>query len=247
MALVFSGCGDKNSKAVFSPESGHPSEWSVTHKTSAKADLETCFECHGENLDGGIANVSCSKCHPAASDTFSKHPFTWGDFAYARHKGFVATNGTSTCANAACHGTALSGVAGSGPACDSCHLGGNAAKHPAIWLQYSSHGNFAVANGSAKCSTAACHGTDAKGVFLSGPSCFTCHPADPTVATPIPDKHPHNWLVDGSFKTTHKAYLRSPVSSLATCYTSICHGVNGGGGPQATAPKCFGNGITGCH
>jgi predicted CxxxxCH...CXXCH cytochrome family protein len=68
MALAFAlgGCGDKNDKAVFSPESGHPSDWTATHKTAAQADPESCMECHGANLDdpqGGIAQRPCTKCH----------------------------------------------------------------------------------------------------------------------------------------------------------------------------------------
>lgn len=175
MALVLGGCGDKNDKAVFSPDSGHPSGWALTHKTSAKADLETCVDCHGESLNGGISNISCKQCH--IEGPTSKHPVAWGDYAYARHKAYVATNGTSSCANASCHGATLAGV-GTAPNCATkCHLGGAGKKHPADWPTLSGHKTYlnGIANVSTTCKTAACHGTDGKGVFLSGPACDQCH------------------------------------------------------------------------
>lgn len=178
VALGLAGCGDKNPQAVFSPESGHQSDWTLTHKFSAKADLESCVECHGANLDGGIAKSPCTRCHPAAPGTISVHPLDWGIYAYARHKTFVATNGTSSCATAFCHGADLTGV-GTAPNCATkCHLGGISNKHPEVWTTISGHKNYlgTIANVSTSCKTAACHGTDGKGVFLSGPACDQCHP-----------------------------------------------------------------------
>lgn len=175
LALALGGCGDKNDKAVFSSVGGHSSDWTTAHKASAKKDLETCVECHGANLDGGIAKVSCSLCHLGSTGTI--HPVQWGNYAYARHKTFVATNGTSSCANAACHGEALTG-AGTAPNCATkCHLGGAFNKHPAGWTTISDHKNYlgTIANVSTSCKTSACHGTDGKGVFLSGPACDQCH------------------------------------------------------------------------
>jgi len=67
LALALGGCGDKNNKAVFTADSGHPSNWVGTHKTTAQSGVESCVECHGENLDGGIAQVACSTCHVGAT------------------------------------------------------------------------------------------------------------------------------------------------------------------------------------
>jgi hypothetical protein len=177
MALALGGCGNKNDKAVFSTENGHSSGWATSHKASAKADLETCIDCHGENLDGGVAKVSCTLCHLGGGEAI--HPSQWGNYAYARHKAYVATNGTTECANAACHGTTLAGVAGSGLACaTACHLGGVYQKHPAVWTQFSSHKNYVKnvkASDSTSCKNSACHGATGKGVFLSGPACDQCH------------------------------------------------------------------------
>lgn len=219
-ALSLSGCGDDNSRSVFHAESGkHPSGWVDKHSASAKADLETCIDCHGENLDGGISKVACTNCH--LGNGLAIHPEQWGQYAYARHKSYVELNGTATCANAACHGPTLAGVAGSGDSCaTACHMGGIFAKHPAVWTQFSSHGNYVKANSLTGCSTAACHGIDSRGVFLSGPSCYLCH-------TYAPDsKHPPTWVDI----TSHKDYVN--LNGSSTCLTSICHGTGG------TGPAC---------
>ncbi|MBI5483024.1 MAG: hypothetical protein HY888_01015 [Deltaproteobacteria bacterium] len=233
-ALALAGCGNANPQAVFSPDGGgHPTGWTTAHKVSAKANLESCLDCHGQNLDGGISKISCTACH--LGSTQSVHPLQWAQYAYARHKSYVEANGTASCV--VCHGAGLAGVVGSSPACaTACHLGGVYSKHPALWTQYSSHSNYmkGMAYNAASCSTAACHGLDSKGVFLSGPSCFSCHPADPAVLAPVPDKHPHN-LVNSSGHFVHKQYLIS--NSVASCNTNICHG-SGGPGPSCLTAGC---------
>lgn len=178
-AFALSGCGDENSKAVFSPVGGHPSNWSTGHKASVKADTESCFECHGENLDGGISKVSCTACHLGSPGNV--HPLQWGSYAYARHSRYVNEYGTSSCANAACHGTDLTGVPNSGPSCSSCHIGGPLNQHPAAWgpvngnYNLKLHGQYGDANGLTSCRNIVCHGANLEGVFLSGPACSDCH------------------------------------------------------------------------
>lgn len=176
LAVLFAlaGCGDSNPQAVFSPESGHPAGWATSHTGAGTAHLDSCFSCHGENLDGGISRVSCTSCHLGSPSAL--HPIQWGSFAYARHAAYVAGNGTASCAIAACHGESLQGGAGSAPDCATrCHLGGADRKHPADWTSISSHKGYVEANGTASCKTSVCHGTDGKGVFLSGPACDQCH------------------------------------------------------------------------
>lgn len=218
-SLSLSGCGDTDSQAVFSAASGkHPTGWETSHKNSVNADTESCFECHGENLAGGISGISCTSCHLGTANI---HPDQWGQYAYARHKAYVATNGTARCANAACHGTALSGVPGSGSSClTACHMGGAAAKHPATWTQYSSHANYVKANANdhAKCSTAACHGTASNGVFLSGPSCTQCHLGG------INAVHP---ATANAWTSAHQGHLLPDLTlqqTRAKCDIAACHG-----------------------
>ncbi len=236
--ILLTGCGDTNPQVSFSSNGGgsHQPDWATVHKATAKTNLDSCAGCHGENLNGGIARISCSSCHLGGSASI--HPLMWGQYAYGRHISYVATNGITSCSNAACHGAGLAGVAGSGPACaTACHMGGTYAKHPALWTQYSSHGNYmkSKAYNAASCSLAACHGVDAKGVFLSGPSCFACHPADPTVLAPVPDKHPHN-LINASNHFVHNQYVLS--YGISSCNTNFCHGTGGPG------PSCL---TAGCH
>ena len=65
----------------------------------------------------------------------SVHPVSWGTGTQIalNHAPYVATNGNTSCQNNYCHGSTLAGVAGSGPSCASCHLGGATSVHPLDW------------------------------------------------------------------------------------------------------------------
>jgi hypothetical protein len=179
--LIFQlcGCGDINNQADLNPATGKHSDpaWLPTGHTSAVQDHGySCTECHGEDLSGGISKVACSNCH--LGNQQQVHPLKWGSFAYALHSQFVNQNGSSSCAVASCHGADLKGVAGSGPSCSSCHLGGPTSAHPQAWNSdiISQHPGYVGNYPASSCATAVCHGTDLKGVFLSGPGCGICHP-----------------------------------------------------------------------
>lgn len=190
LVLALSGCGDANPQANLDSTSGkHVANWLYEgHLAAAQADLNGCTDCHGTDLDGGIAKVSCLQCH--IGSTTAAHPVLWGQLGYALHSGFVATNGNTSCATAVCHGTDLLGVTGGGRSCAvSCHMAGTA-QAPQIhqW------GNAAATTGEdidghdeffhsassisfATCRNSACHGTNLQGAFASGPSCVRsgCH------------------------------------------------------------------------
>jgi len=191
-ALVVAGCGDTNSLAKFNSESGkHVAGWLPSgHKTTARADVSGCAECHGEDFQGGISKVSCTSCH--LGNETSKHPLQWGSFAYYQHKIYVNGNGTvpgqGVEACKLCHGSDLLGIAGNGPSCgtNNCHLGGTATapkKHPANWYDvngavvWSMHKSYVLdpTKGDASCRNIVCHGANLQGVFLSGPKCTQCH------------------------------------------------------------------------
>ncbi|GAB4294904.1 MAG: hypothetical protein Fur0034_03070 [Desulfuromonadia bacterium] len=174
-AMLLAGCGEfRDSNEINSASGKHPDGWEMNHATAARADLEGCRSCHGDTFAGGISTVSCSRCHLGSGTNI--HPDSWGDYGYARHKGYVSANGTASCANVYCHGATLDGVNGSGPSCaTACHIGGVLNAHPSDWTSRSSHKAFVTSNGSMSCKIAACHGTDGKGVFLGGPACDQCH------------------------------------------------------------------------
>jgi hypothetical protein len=56
-------------------------------------------------------------------------------------------------------------------------MGGVLSVHPAGWdTNILLHRDYVASNGSTSCRVSVCHGADLQGVFLSGPSCGTCHP-----------------------------------------------------------------------
>lgn len=196
MALLLGGCGDKNPQADLEPNSGkHLASWlPAGHTTAAKDHLEACTECHGSDFTGGISKVACTQCHlesrtaphPAFWNYTSSKPTAWGTYAYAFHGAYAKQKGTNSCAVASCHGSDLTGVAGSGPSCKSCHKD-IMSVHPIEWVSrlttspggiptlQPDHGIWFAKTESASCANAVCHGSEGQGVFLSGYKCSGCH------------------------------------------------------------------------
>ena len=180
--LVLGGCGSKpnDNNSVFSDQTGHPAGWlPAGHMTAAQADESVCAECHGDDYAGGTSGVSCTQCHLGGVNAI--HPVSWGTGSQIdqNHAPYAQANGAASCANAACHGTNLGGVAGSGPACTSCHVGNALSEHPSSWGTGSqidlNHGPYVQVNGTTACANAACHGTNLGGAAGSGPACSACH------------------------------------------------------------------------
>ncbi|MHB8058504.1 MAG: hypothetical protein ACYDHC_11495, partial [Desulfuromonadaceae bacterium] len=122
LALALGGCGDKNDKAIYSAEGvGHTSDWVTSHKTSANSDLNSCIQCHGNNLTGGISKVGC----------FSTSQSSFNGFACHATNPIVNTN-CKSCHDTPPSGTAAPNRAGAhakhltmyGMACSTCHNGG---------------------------------------------------------------------------------------------------------------------------
>jgi len=175
--LVLVGCSDSRTNSGIFVNGEHPAGWlPAGHVASAQADITTCESCHAPDLSGGIAGVSCVSCHLGGAN--SVHPAEWSGMTGTAHAPYATANGTAACANEFCHGTTLGGVPDSGPSCSSCHLGGPTAIHPAAWgtAILTQHGPYVVANSTAACANAVCHGLTLNGVAGSGPSCKTaCH------------------------------------------------------------------------
>ena len=203
-SLSLSGCGDENSQAVFNSESGgnHPTGWVAKHGTSARANPVGCSECHGDNFDGGISQVSCMS--PTTVNGFSCH----------------ATNPLeSPTACISCHGVAPGGPYGNAapnrefahaehtalPAiteigCDSCHLnagpgsldhakaapdGGPRPATVTISNAFRAKTLTTFGYDGTKCSGVSCHGGQDTPTWSTGSiSCEQCHELGTAPATP---------------------------------------------------------------
>jgi len=163
-------------------DSVHPKEWSgvtvTTHSTFVSANGNTSCSnvyCHGADLSGVVeSGPSCSSCH--LGGPMSAHPADWGAYGYYKHSVYTNSTGTAGCATATCHGADLTGVAGLGPSCTKCHMGGIYSVHPAEWsADITLHKDYVASKGSSQCANAVCHGTKLTGVQFSGPSCYVCH------------------------------------------------------------------------
>lgn len=235
-ALMLSACGSStvNSDNVFTNEESHGAAGKggeiTWHAAAAKANFDSCKECHGQDLLGGISKVSCSQCHLGGPTSY--HPQDWGPLTIAKHGPYVADSGNTSCANAACHGSALDGVADSGPSCSSCHIGGPGSIHPENWgdLAYYYHAAYARDNGTDSCANMNCHGAALEGVAGSGPSCTSCHLGG------VNSVHPAAWDTD---MTLHKNYVAAV--GTPSCRNAACHGT------QLQGVYLSGPGCATCH
>jgi len=109
------GCGKANDNAPALDVVGqHPAGWVSKHGPLYLGNPGQCGECHGADLTGGIAKVSCfsvnlgaQTCHPNGP-----HPVPWPEHNKAPNLGNACTP---------CHGATLSGGPNA-PACSKCHL-----------------------------------------------------------------------------------------------------------------------------
>lgn len=262
VVFALAGCADNNPQATFDPVSGkHVSDaaWKVaghknaiidaTTKKIVEAKIESCKECHGSDLKGGISAANCTtQCH---LDNFEKvHYAAWNDLTYTKHRD---TTVTTKCANASCHGVDLKGVTGSGPSCTSCHLGGAASKHPTTWgakgalAFYTGHKAYVESNGTASCANAKCHGTNLDGLgTATGPSCTSCHMGG------IAKVHPTtvaSWTAGHQFyRYSTSAKKLTVAETKAKCDNAVCHGTDrAAGGLIKTAKPAASCNTSGCH
>jgi len=219
--LFMAGCGSStpNSKASSSAntEGQHAADWlPAGHMVAAQEDQSACTECHGSNYDGGISGVSCTTCHLGGA--MSIHPTSWGigTGIDLNHAAYVASNGTGACANAFCHGSTLTGVVGSGPACVSaaCHQNGS----PFTFTGCTScHGN--PPTGSSPPNRNGSH--SAHNAFSGGANvCDVCHSGAGTNTL----VH-NNGVVDVAFLSVFNAKSGTAVyNGDGTCSKVSCHG-----------------------
>lgn len=112
--------------------SGHP-DWSEWMQDTTSVDFHGnrveergtahCMQCHGQDLQGGVSEVSCYVCHSSVP-IYSGHPLEsiWMDEESDQFHGEVADEeGINYCQQ--CHGDDLEGGI-SGVACTTCHSNG---------------------------------------------------------------------------------------------------------------------------
>ena len=217
------GISGTSCKTCHTSQSGHPAQgWLVRGdmKFHGARWLETgtqyCAGCHGEDLRGGDANISCYTCHNGPSG----HPAeVWLVKTSESFHGLAASDrGLSACA--ACHGEDYEGGI-SGTSCKTCHT--SQSGHPAQgWLVKGDskfHGIRLSQTGTQYC--AGCHGSDFQGGD-AGVNCFTCHNG--------PSGHPYGWF-DKNSSNYHGARIASEGSISCT----VCHGSDFSGGISGVA------------
>jgi len=240
ISLSLFGCGDANPDAP-ADNQPHPSAWLKDHPASALAtvDFADCVGCHGSDLQGSDAAVSCYTCHSFnTTPPFTIHPTTWTN-PYVNHRGTAGD--TVSCSK--CHGDDLHGSVAA-PSCFSidfnglsCHATGpGLSPHPldGSYLLSINHGPDAKLDLTI---CQACHaqaggpgsnprfniGIESQG----GTGCEACHG--------INLAHPASWADENS------AIFHGTSGNIQNACT-LCHGVllNGVGGVGVNCRDCHG-------
>ena len=75
-AFLATACSNGKDGLIFTPGIGHPDGWTAAHGASSGNAERDCSECHGDDLMGGISNVSCFapslagvRCHGSGPGT----------------------------------------------------------------------------------------------------------------------------------------------------------------------------------
>lgn len=160
VAVGFGGCSSGPSSSSLDVQGNHPAGWVTstggTHAAFALPDGSACTECHGDDLTGGIANVSCFTASRNGVECHANGP-TFQSLTRLNEAGGNF------------HGTALT---------DNEPF--PTVFHPTGWANPDAHGLSAksapgIASGVAFCQT--CHGDDFGGTG-NAPSCLNnafCH------------------------------------------------------------------------
>lgn len=236
--------------------SGHPKGWSApdAHGASAKAmaagkdGIAHCQVCHGSDLAGGIAHVSClnaAGCHGAG--VMAPHSLSpWRDFGHTGARSHVSTDASNAAGCAVCHSGGANSTrhpspaapAGTAPGCFNNTLCHGVEGHATGWSAAFAHGEAAKSAASGNTGFLAC--TQCHGAHYDGgtalQSCLNvvgCHGA--TVVAPHPAK-PWRSTSGGA------SHMSTDVSNAGQC--AVCHtgGANSSRVPRAGDKK----GLTGC-
>lgn len=227
LASLQMACSEMGPENIFEPEVGHPETWVADHGSAALSQGDSCPDCHGTDLGGGVSGLSCftlnfndGGCHESGGEL--RHTEGW---ALPREHGRAAmsrpgvSTGLGSCQ--ACHGLEYDGGT-SETACASCH-DVEAPHPPAPWLDgFSGHDGVDELNAHF-CSD--CHDNDES---QEVPGCFNgslCHGEK--------GSHSADWALG---ERHGAAAMEDPLESgFEEC--SICHGEDFGGGTSDVS--CF--------
>ncbi len=249
---IFACSKGNDSATAIDPRTGkHPSDWAVAttggnHPAVASVSQESCKECHGQDLRGGISKVSCFTagyngigCHPGGPG----HPagFDAADIHGARAKAVLGgVNGMATCKG--CHGTDYRGAGNSAKNCIGCHQlttsTTNAPHSPAPWRGGNrSHATVHESNAAA---CAQCHTAGANlatsfqlASYATGtPGCFNSTLCHGIVGHSNESRQP--WDSGDNHGAAAKG---SPTAGDGMALCKSCHGLDLKG--KNTAVSCF--------
>jgi predicted CxxxxCH...CXXCH cytochrome family protein len=243
------GCSAANDQApALNSTNAHPSDWRTAHRSAYRQKPDSCRECHGDDLTGGITKIGCSvaSCHAGNHPPRSiihEVPFKGTDTLNKAH-GSLAKKDLTVCQD--CHG--LPGSAGSNPrfnltygslpaGCESSGCHNQFMAHPKPWNTHGSAGNQANA-------CALCHGANFEGSAATGaPACSSCHSRLIGVQLPVAGTcnschgNPPDGVTTPNRAGSHVVHLALPELQN-NC--NACHD-GGGSGTPAHLDKVFGN------
>ena len=226
-SLVYWGC-----TKVAEDTATHPEGWldpasSNFHSLRVTvAGLESCKQCHGEDLDGGTSRQACTSgiCHIRGSEI--PHPTGWRLPSTDRfHGSWVLEVGFESCTK--CHGADLDGGF-TNIACSNgiCHTNGASIPHPDGWTtpdEVNFHSNWIKIVGFSSCQD--CHGEDFSGGIVNvACSNGTCHAEGDAIP------HPTGWT-DSTDDAFHGEWVETAGFSSCTA----CHGSDFSGGWAETS------------
>lgn len=104
LAAVLSGCSTANQDSSLNlvDSSGkHPQGWLKGHRFYALSDGSICAPCHGDNLDGGIVELSCSTASLNGQDCHANgpalHTLNWLDKFSPNFHALAYSPSSNTC------------------------------------------------------------------------------------------------------------------------------------------------------
>lgn len=249
MAVAGWGCSSGVSTSGLSlvnPQGDHPAGWISAHPSSARPDGGPCKLCHGDNLRGGIAGVSCFTASSGGQGCHTNgpafHPASWLDRGGGGGFHGNAFTDNVLIRNLACTDCHDPDDPAEPPGfiCLDCHFNIAGTQRVPTGSAYA-HGRITGHHGpgigddpavSSVCSN--CHETNNRFGYMPQPLCHNCHP-------PFPVKfHPAGWDAPGQHGVSAKAV---PSTTGGFPYCRTCHGTDFAG--AGNAPSCINN--VSCH